>query len=378
MHFDDPRLSRRRILQGGGLAAAAAVAPGLLRPAHAAGFAAPIKEADAVIGFGHVGPISDEGWTSSHHAGLLAVKQAYPKAKYIEIESIPYSADATRTFRQFVAQKADLVILSSEYGDLLHGVSDRAPDIAWMECNGHTVAANRSWYYVKHWLPSYVAGVAAGLISKTGKLGYVGSLAVPTVYCGVNAFLMGAQSVKPGATMQVILINSWFDPQAAAQAGTALIDNGCDFLFGVMDEAAYLQVAEKRGVPAVMWNTDVRRYGPKSYVTSIVVNWDKFYVAQVKARLAGAWKGDTTYLLGMGDGPDDGVDRDAWGENVPPAVRTQADAVRSKMLGGFSPFVGEIKDSDGRVRVAKGKAMTDMELYDWNWPIAGVTGLRNA
>ncbi len=378
MHFDDPRLSRRRILQGGGLAAAATVAPGLLRPARAAGFTAPIQEADAVIGFGHVGPISDEGWTSSHHAGLLAVKQAYPKAKYIEIESIPYSADATRTFRQFVAQKANLVILSSEYGDLLHGVSDKAPDIAWMECNGHTVAANRSWYYVKHWLPSYVAGVAAGLTSKTGKFGYVGSLAVPTVYCGVNAFLMGAQSVKPDATMQVILINSWFDPQAAAQAGTALIDNGCDFLFGVMDEAAYLQVAEKRGVPAVMWNTDVRRYGPKSYVTSIVVNWDKFYVQQVKARLAGAWKSDTTYLLGMGDGPDDATDRDAWGESVPQAVRVQADAVRTKMLGGFTPFVGEIKDSDGKVRVAKGKAMTDMELYDWNWPIAGVTGLRNA
>ena len=370
MEHRDRHPTRRRIIQAGGLIAAAPFVPGLVRPAQAAMTA--LKPEQAIIGFGHVGPISDEGWTYSHHRGLLAVKAAYPQAKYLEVETIPYSADATRTFRQYVAQKANIVFLSSEYGDLLHGVSDKAPDIAWLECNGHSVAANRSWYYVEHWLPSYVAGVSAGLMSKSGKLGYVGSLPVPTVYCGVNAFLLGARSVNPNATMQVILINSWFDPQAAAQAGTALIDNGVDFLFGVMDEAAYLQVAEKRGVPAVMWNTDVRRYGPKSYVTSIVVDWDKFYVGQVADRLAGTWKPGQRVLLPMGQG----VDRDAWGETVPEAVRKQADDVRTRMLGGYTPFVGEIKDTSGKVRVAKGATMTGMELYDWNWPVEGVSGLK--
>ena len=369
----DDRISRRNLLALAGAASAGGLIAqgGLIRPAQAATFG-PVKEESAVIAIGHVGPTSDEGWTYSHHQGFLAVKKAFPKAKFIEIENIPYSGDAPRTFRQFVAQGATLAILSSDYGDLLSGVTDKAPNVAWMECNGHSVAPNRSWYYVKHWLPSYVCGVAAGLMSKTGRLGYVGSLPVPTVYCGVNAFLMGAQSVKPDATMQVILINSWFDPQAAAQAGTALIDNGCDFLFGVMDEAAYLQVGEKRGVPCVMWNTDVRRYGPKSYVSSIVVDWGPFYVEQTRHRLDGTWKGDQRYLLDMGKG----VDRDAWGESVPEDVRKQADAVRTKMLGGWTPFVGEIKDAKGTVRVPKGETMADMKLYDWDWPIAGVSGLK--
>jgi len=375
MDGEDLRISRRRIIQAGGLAAASPLLPNLIRPARAATAFPPVKPDKAVIGFGHVGPISDEGWTSTHHAGLEAVKKAYPAAKYIEVQNIPYSADAPRTFRQYVAQKCDIVFLSSQYGDLLHNVTDKAPsNIAWMECNGQGVAPNRDWYYVKHWFPSYITGVAAGLMSKSGKIGYVGSLPVPTVYCGVNAFLMGAQSVNPNATMQVILINSWFDPQAAAQAGTALIDNGCDFLFGVMDEAAYLAVAEKRGVPAVMWNTDVRRYGPKSYVSSIVVDWTKFYVEQTKLRLEGNWVGNKDFLLDLGAG----TDRDAWGESVPEAVRKQADAVRTKMLAGYSPFVGEIKDNKGNVKVAKGVAMTDMELYNWSWPIAGTTGLTGS
>ena len=32
-------------------------------------------------------------------------------------------------------------------------------------------------------------------MSKSGKLGYAGSLPVPTVHCGVNAFLLGARMV---------------------------------------------------------------------------------------------------------------------------------------------------------------------------------------
>jgi len=368
MRLLNPLLSRRDF---GLLAGASAVAAP--RGARAAGGMAPVDPASAVIAFGHVGPISDEGWTYTHHLGLLAVKQAYPKANFLEVESIPYSADATRTFRRFVAQGANIVFLSSEYGDLLYPVSNRTPQIAWLECDGHTLGVNRGAYYIKHWMPSYVAGIAAGLMSTSGRLGYVGSMAVPTTYAGVNAFLMGAQSVKPHATMQVILINAWFDPQGAAQAGTALIDNGADVLLGAMDEAAYLQVAEKRGVPAVMWNSDgLRRYGPKSYITAVVLDWNAFYLAQTRARLEGRWTPAQT-LLDLGAG----VDRAPWGDSVPGSVRQHADAVRTKMLGGWTPFVGEIKDTRGRMRVARGQAMSDEAFYACDWAIQGVSGLSS-
>jgi basic membrane lipoprotein Med (substrate-binding protein (PBP1-ABC) superfamily) len=207
-------------------------------------------------------------------------------------------------------------------------------------------------------------------MSKTGKLGYIASFPVPTVYSGSNAFLMGARSVNPAATLQVIAIHNWFDPQAAAQAAAALIDSGVDVLFGIMDEPSFLQVAERRGVKAVMWNTDLRRYGPKAYVSSIIIDFKKFYVDQVRARLEGRWTAESV-ILPMGSG----VDLDAWGETVPAPVRAQADAVRMRLRGGWSPFVGEIKDNKGAVRVAAGQRMTDQELDTWSWPIDGVQGI---
>jgi len=366
------RPNRRQLLNLSAAAGAALIAPaGLVTGARAAPKPlGPVKEEDALIAFGHTGPVTDEGWTWTHDQGMKAVQAAYPKLKTVFVESIPYSADASRTFKQFVAQGANMVFATSNYGDFLYDVAKAAPEVAFFECDGRNPMDNLGTYYVAHWYPSYVAGVAAGLMSKTGKLGYVASFPVPSVFSGTNAFLMGARSINPKATMQVIAIQSWFDPQAATQAGTALIDNGADLLFGIMDEAGYLQVAEKRGKKAVMWNTDIRRYGPKAYITSIIVDWRKFYVEQVGLLLSGKWT-PPQVILPMGQG----VDVDKWGETVPEDVRKQADAVRTKILAGWSPFVGELKDSKGAVRAPAGHRMTEAELYNWNWSMEGVVGI---
>ena len=119
-----------------------------------------------------------------------------------------------------------------------------------------------------------------------------------------------------------------------------------------------------------MWNTDMRQFGPDAYVSSVTLDFAKFYIEQVGARVRGDWKPEARFLtLGAG------VDRDAWGKRVPEAVRAEADAVRARMLGGWSPFQGPLYDSEGKLRVAKGHGMNDMELYNWNWQLQGVSGL---
>ncbi len=361
-----PLLKRRALLAG------AAALPLLPRAARAGSPLPAVAEKDAVIAFGHIGPVSDGGWSATHHAGLLAAKKAYPAAKFLEVESIPVSADATRTFRQFVENGANMVFASSEYGDLLSGVAEDAPEVAFLECNGHHTADNESWYYVQHWKVSYIIGVAAAKMSKSGKMGFVGSFPVPSVFGCANAFLLGARSVRPEATVQVILINSWFDPQAAAQAASALIQNGIDMIYTNLDDGSCLQVAAKAGIKCATWNTDMRALGPDAYVTSLMLDWDHFYVDQIADRLAGRWTGNGKTLLPVGNG----VDRDRWGRTVPPEVAAEADAVRQRIISGWNPIQGEIRDANGKVRVAKGISLDDLACYEWNWPVEGVIGLK--
>ncbi|AXY23494.1 MULTISPECIES: BMP family ABC transporter substrate-binding protein [Komagataeibacter] len=330
----------------------------------------PVAEEDALLAMGYVGPTSDGGWTEMHHVALQAVRREFPRLRTVYVESVPYSADATRLLREFVAEGAQMVMTGADYGDFLTDVAARAPDTAFVQCDGRAVKRNVSWYYIAHWYVSYVIGVAAGLLSKTGKLGFIGAFPLPSAYAGANAALMGARTVNPDATMQVITINAWFDPQAAIQAANALADKGCDFLFGIMDEAGYLHVAQERGLWAAMWNKDIRQFGPDAYVASVVLDFAQFYIAQVRARLAGTWR-PVPQLLMMGQG----VDRDPWGRRVPQDVRDKADAVRSRIMNGWSPFVGPLRDQHGTLRLAQGEVMNDLELYHWNWAVDGVSGL---
>lgn len=331
---------------------------------------APLDPDDMTIAFGHVGPKTDEGWTWTHHLGRQAVAEKYPNAKILEVESVPFSAKGTRTFRQFIAQDADMVILTTDYGDLSNPIIDSNPDVAFLECASYETTPNKRAFYPKHWEPTYLIGVAAGMMTKTGKLGYVGSYPTPAVQSSVNSFLLGARSVNPDATLNVVYINSWFDPQGASQAGRALVNSDCDFLFGIMDEAAYLQVAEEAGIWAAMWNTDIRQYGPNAYVSSVVLDWRDYYVDQVTKRVEGTWTGGGLDLLPMAAG----VDRDAWGQNVPQEVRDHVDGVREKMLAGeFNPFVGPMSDNEGTARLAEGEVMGEDVLYAWPWLLDGVT-----
>lgn len=363
-------LSRRNLLASMAGLGITSIAPGVLGSARAAASAFPaIDPANLVIAFGHVGPTTDEGWTWSHHKGRKAIEAKWPQARFLEVENVPFSAKGTRILRQFVSQGANMIFLTTDYADLSSEVMKTAPEVAFLECNSFTTAPNKSAYYIKHWDPTYVIGVAAGLLSKSNKLGYVASYPTPAVNTSLNAFHLGARSVNPQIETQAVFINSWFDPQAARQAGTALVQNGCDFLMGIMDEAAYLQVAEESGVWAAMWNTDLRRYGPKAYVSSVVLDWDAYYLSEVEARIAGTWEGGRRVLLPMGAG----VDRDAWGSNVPEDVARKADEVRAKMLAGLNPFSGEIKDTSGKVRVAAGAVMSDDELYACDWLAEGIT-----
>ncbi|ACI52882.1 basic membrane lipoprotein [Gluconacetobacter diazotrophicus PA1 5] len=357
-----------------GLAAGAA-GTGLLRPPALLAqsrppLLPPIAEVDALVAFGHTGPVTDGGWTAAHDQGVQAVRAAFPRLRTVYVESIPYSADATRIFRQFVAEGAQMVIATSDYGDFIRDVSDRAPGVAFMECDGHNVTGNLGWYYLTHWYASYVIGIAAGLMTRTNRLGFVGSFPIPSVYAGANAVLLGARSVNPAATLQAISINAWFDPQAATQAGTALVENGCDFLCGIMDDPGYLRVAQQRGIKAAMWNTDMRQYGPDAYISSVMLDFRAYYVEQVRARLAGTWQPQGHFLtLGQG------VDRDAWGRTVPPAVAAQADAMRARIMAGYNPFRGPIRDAAGRLRVPAGTVMDDALIYQWDWSVEGVSGL---
>ncbi|MFX6250196.1 BMP family ABC transporter substrate-binding protein, partial [Acinetobacter baumannii] len=85
-------------------------------------------------------------------------------------------------------------------------------------------------YDVRTYEGAYLAGVVAGKMSKSGKLGVVASVPIPEVIRNIDSFTLGARSVNPKATTAVVWVNKWFDPGKEREAATTLIGQGVDVL----------------------------------------------------------------------------------------------------------------------------------------------------
>ena len=372
----DAHITRRTMLRSTGVGALGLLAGGSLLAACGGDeptVAGPAGETGAGLdhlnmGFGYIGPIDDNGWTTTHQQGLEAVNDALgDKVTTNYVENVPISADATPIFEQ-LATENQLVVANTEYANFLSDVAARHEDVKFLEADGHTFTDNLDAYYVEHARPNYLLGVAGASLSKTGKLGYVGAFPSATAWNDVNPMLLGARTVNPDATVQAVMISSFFDPQNATEATNSLIDAGVDFVFSVMDEPSFLQVCEDRGVWGASWNLDIREFGPDAYVNTYQLDWRDFYVEQATAVLEGTWTSQEEVRLlplSLGD----------WGDNVPQEVQDAVAAADSALGDAPTPYIGPLVDDKGNEVVADGQTLTPVEAYAIDWGLKGVTGV---
>ena len=328
-------------------------------------------EAPAIrVAFVYIGPPGDGGYTFQHDQGRKYL-EAQLGIKCDTVENVPEGADAERVITD-LAQNHDVVFTTSfGYMDPTLNVAKKFPKVKFLHCSGYKTADNMGTYFGKNYQGSYLAGIAAGKLTKKNLLGYVGAFPIPEVIYNANAFALGAQSVNPKVKVSVVWTNTWFDPATERQAAISLLDKGCDVLMAYQDSPATLQAAAERGALAGGNDSDMTKYAPKSYLTNAVWNWGPYYLNTVKAIQAGTWKSEQ-YLGSMADGT---VSLAPLGDNIPAAVKALVTAAQDKIVkGDLVVFTGPLKDQSGAVKVEKDKAMADGDVLGMNWFVAGIDG----
>lgn len=322
------------------------------------------------VGFIYVGPIGDHGWTYQHEQGRLAVEQAGFETSYVE--SVPEGADAERTIRQ-LAQTGHNLIFTTSFGymDATEKVAKNFPNVMFEHATGFKRADNLATYGARFYEGRHVAGLLAGKLTKTNKIGYVGAFPIPEVVRGVNAALLAARQVNPEATMHVIWVNSWFDPGKEANAANALMDQGVDVLMQHTDSPAPMQEAAKRGLWAFGQASDMVEFGPENQASAIIDDWSAYYVARTKAVKDDSWKNTDTW-----GGLKSGMVRMGPYHKKLPAdlVKLAKQAEKDIVSGKIHPFTGPIVSRDGEVKVAAGKTADDGLLLSMDFFVEGVVG----
>jgi simple sugar transport system substrate-binding protein len=346
-------------------------------------FAAPFHHAQAgppaaplKVAFVYVSPIGDAGWTYQHEQGRLAMQKALGGAVVsTAVESVAEGADAQRVIRDLAARGNRLIFATSfGYLEPTLRVAADFPATAFEHAGGYKTAANVGTYNARYYEARYLAGLLAGQTSRSGIAGYVAGFPVPEVVQGINAFTIGMREASPKAQVRVLWLNSWFDPSREREAAQTLIDQGADVLTNHSGSPAVLQTAQAnfkaRGVRAIAYQSDMRRYAPDAQLAAVTLHWGGYYTQAARAVLAGRW----TPLPVWGGMKDGMVRLEDLSSDVPAPVRALLAARREAIIEGrFAPFGAPLVDNEGRLRLAHG-ALDDAAISTMNWFVRGVVG----
>jgi basic membrane protein A len=337
-------------------------------------FATGASAADKVkVGFIYVGPIGDHGWSYQHHQGLKAIEKEFgDKVETTFVENVSEGPDAERVIQQLAQQGANIIFTTSfGFMNPTLKVAKRFPNVKFEHATGFKRADNVATYNARFYEGRYIAGIAAGKMTKSNTIGYIASFPIPEVVMGINAAYLGAKSVNPNVKLKIVWVSSWFDPGKEADAAKALTDQGADILFQHTDSPAPMKLAEQQGIHAVGQASDMNAFGPSAQMTAIVDNWTPYYIERVKAVLDGSWK-STDVWGGLKSGM---LTMAAWNPNVPADVVKLAEDASAKIYSGaFHPFTGPLNKQDGTPFLKAGEVISDADLSAMNFYVEGVEG----
>jgi simple sugar transport system substrate-binding protein len=337
-------------------------------------FGAPAQAQEPLkVAFVYVGPVGDAGWTYAHEQGRLAMEKALgAKVKSSYVENVPEGADAERVIRKLAADGNKLIFTTSfGFMNPTEKVAKAFPNVIFEHATGFKTAKNMGVYETRQYEGTYLQGVIAAKMSKTGTLGFVGSFPVPEVIRNINAYTLGAQSVNPNIKTKVIWINSWYDPAKERQAAETLIAQGADVLTQNTDSPATLQVAQEKGKYAFGWDSDMSKFAPKAHLTATTNSWGDFYTRTAQAVMAGTWK-NAEVRGGLMEGM---VKMAPLNPAIPADVAKLTEQKKAAIISDkIKPFQGPLKDQSGAVKVAAGSTLSPKELMSMNWYVQGVEG----
>ena len=322
----------------------------------------------------YTGPQNDGGYNTSQEVAMHAMA-TMPHTKVQGIYNLGYTSETGSIINQAIAKGANVIVDTMGLGSILTNICKKNPKVYCYSGGDPTAQAkNSTSFWLPDWNLGYVAGVAAGLMTKTHVIGFVGPSAYPGDVLDINAYALGCQSVDPKCTVKVIFDNNYFDPPASTQATQTLISSGADVIRNWIDDPSFCKVAQSKHVYAVGQFNDFSSACPKSIITSTYWNFANYYKAQVTAIQSGKFKssGAKGFFVPLSNAPGNpGLGK--FGSFVPASVKAKVLAVFAKAVAGKNLIVGPIRDTTGKLRYKKGVAVSPTYMFTtWNWYVKGV------
>jgi len=352
---DQVTFTRREILVGAGSLVGLGALSSRETPGTALAAAKPVT-----VGFVYVGPKNDYGWNQQHAVAAKKVAQL-EGVKIIEQENVPETVESEKVMEGMIRHDGARVIFATSFGywpNVLK-LARKYPDVLfthigalWKDGDPKNAIGYRGYMEEPH----YICGYVAGHLTKTGKLGFIGSKPLYFIFNNANGFILGARAVNPKITCQVVITGDWNNPVREAEVTQSLIDQGVDVIVANVDSAkVVIENAERRGIMSCGYHTDLSELAPKGFLTGAEWNW------AVGAKFVQAWQTAGAYPnLLRGGFKQDMVAISPFGRAVPADLREKALKVRQAFVDDqLKLYKGPLRDNEGNVILRDGEVVAN-------------------
>lgn len=198
------------------------------------------------------------------------------------------------------------------------------------------IAPNVVSSVTKDWEGSFLVGVIAAKVTKTGTIGFVGGKDIPIIHRFFVGYYYGAKMAKPDVNVLESYSGTFTDPAAGKEYTLALVNKGSDINFAVAGatSAGVIDAAKSSNTFAIGVDSDQNYMAPGHVLTSMVKRVDTQAFDMIKSVVDGSFKGGTVRYYGLKEG---GVDAamDEYNKGlIPDDVLKQVDELRQKVISG--------------------------------------------
>lgn len=247
------------------------------------------------------GPVSDAGWYAGAYEGLLLIEDSL--GADVSHQQTRTPAEFDEAFLSYASAGYDLIFAHGfEYQDAAMRAGERFPETTIVVSGGGRYAQNVVPLIFELEEGSYLAGMLAGGMTRSGTVGMVGGIEIPPVQGTFRAFEAGARSVNPDVRVLESFTGSWDDVAGAKEATIAQLRRGADVVIHNVDAASFgvfQAVREAMAAGDTAWalgmNRDQNEVAPDVILGSAVIRIPDAFLSTARAVRAGALDGRPIY-----------------------------------------------------------------------------------
>lgn len=309
--------------------------------------------------------IEDSAWNYWHNLGRLEAEEKLGGKLETAVRIVPSRADFAGEISSLIADGYTAIFATSPV--MLNSSIEPAlshPEVKFLCCSLLSNYTNIRTYYIRFYEAKFLLGLAAGILSENGKIGYIADFPIYGTPAAANAFALGARMVNPQARIYLNWFSAtWFN---------------ADRPF----EDPEIRVVCNRDITAP--NHDARDYGlylrngeEIVNMATLIPRWGPFYRMMIERILNGTFTQSeskdnvTNYWWGLGSHILDVAFSSRFDLYAARTINHFREELRS---GAFSPFEGELRDQSGTLRCTADRRLTPAEILCMDYLADNIVG----